>query len=49
MQEVWQIAYDDVAMFTTFFTSDVYAVNKRVNFTPRADQFILAWNFSFPA
>ena len=49
MQQVWQIAYDDVAMFTTFFTCDVYAVNTRVNFVPRADQFIMAWNFSFPA
>jgi len=48
MQEVWQIVYDEVGMFTTFFTSDVYANNTRVNFTPRKDQFILAWNFSFP-
>ena len=49
MQEVWQIAYDDVAMMTTFFTCDVYAVNERVAYVPRADQMIYAWNFSFPA
>ncbi len=47
MQEVWQIVYDEVGMFTTFFTNDIYAVNKRVNFTARPDQFICAWNFSF--
>ncbi len=49
MQEVWQIAYDDVAMYTTYFTNDVYATNTRVNYTPRSDQMIYAWNFSFPA
>ena len=47
MQEVWQVVYDEVGMFTTFFTNDIYAVNKRVNFTARPDQFICAWNFSF--
>ena len=47
MQEVWQIVYDEVGMFTTYFTNDIYAVNKRVNFTARPDQFICAWNFSF--
>ncbi len=48
MQQVWQIAHDDVALFTTFFTNDVYAVNTRVEFAPRPDQMIFAWNFSFP-
>ena len=47
MQQVWQIAYDDVAMFTTFFTNDIYAVNKRVTYTARPDQYIYAWNFAF--
>ncbi|MEG1548479.1 MAG: ABC transporter substrate-binding protein [Clostridia bacterium] len=47
MQEVWQIAHDDVAMFTTLYTSDVYAVNSRVSYTPREDQYIFAWNFTF--
>ena len=49
MQEVWQIIYDDVAIYTTYFTSDVYATNTRVEYTPRSDQMIYAWNFSFPA
>lgn len=48
MKEVWQIAHDDVALLTTFFTNDVYAVNERVEYAPRADQMIYAWNFSFP-
>ncbi len=47
MQEVWQIVYDEVGIFTTLFTNDIYATNNRVKFTPRADQFIYAWNFSF--
>ena len=47
MQQVWQIAHDDVALLTTFFTNDVYAVNERVTYAPRADQMIYAWNFSF--
>ena len=47
MQQVWQIVYDDVGMFTTFFTNDIYAVNNRVNYTARPDQYIYAWNFSF--
>ena len=48
MQQVWQIAHDDVALFTTYFTSDVYAVNKSINFEPRRDQMIFAWDISFP-
>lgn len=47
MQQVWQIVYDDVGMFTTFFTNDIYAVNNRVSYTARPDQYIYAWNFSF--
>lgn len=47
MQQVWQIAYDDVAMFTTYFTNDIYAVNNRVTYTPRMDQMIYAMDFKF--
>ena len=49
MQQVWQIVHDDAALLTTYFTSDVYAVNNRVTYTPRKDQYIFAWNFAFGA
>lgn len=47
MQKVWQIVHDDVALFTTYFTNDIYAVNKRVSYTPRMDQMIYAMDFKF--
>lgn len=47
MKEVWQIAHDDAAIFSTHFTNDIYAVNKRVNYTPNMLQFIYAWDFTF--
>lgn len=47
MRKVWQIVHDDVAIFTTYFTNDIYAVNKRVSYTPRMDQMIYAMDFKF--
>jgi len=47
MQEVWQIAHDDAAIFTTLFTNDIYALNNKVSYTPDLFQMIYAWNFSF--
>ncbi len=47
MQEVWQIAHDDAAIFTTLFTNDIYAVNNKLTYSPDLFQMIYAWNFSF--
>lgn len=47
MQELWQIAHDDVVMLTAFFTNDIYAVNNRVSYNPRVDQEIYAMDFTF--
>ncbi|MFP4180484.1 MAG: ABC transporter substrate-binding protein [Spirochaetaceae bacterium] len=45
MQKVWEVAWDDAALFTTHFTDAVYAHRNRVEYTPRIDQHIYAWDF----
>ncbi len=45
MQEAWRIAWDDAALFTTHFTEAVYAHRDRVEYTPRIDQHVYAWDF----
>jgi len=44
MQEVWKIAWDDAALFTTHSEDAIYAISKRVEYSPRVDQFVMAWD-----
>jgi len=46
MQEVWKIAWDDAALFTTHSEDAIYAVSPRVEYAPRIDQHVFAWDLS---
>jgi len=45
MQEVWKIAYDEVAYLTLFTADNIYAVNSKFDYSPRNDEHVLAWSF----
>jgi peptide/nickel transport system substrate-binding protein len=47
MQQVWKIAWDDVALFTTHRETAIYAHGLNVTYKPRVDQHIYAWDISF--
>lgn len=47
VQEAWKIAADDVAYIPLHFQVDVYAVGPRINYTPRYNKYIYAWDVSF--
>ena len=44
MQEVWKIAWDDAALFTTHSEVAIYGHGKRIVYTPRVDQHVYAWD-----
>jgi peptide/nickel transport system substrate-binding protein len=46
MQEVWQIVHDEVGLFSIYKANNIFAVRDVYDFTPRADQYIMAWNLS---
>jgi len=46
MQKVWEIAWDDAVLFTTHSEDAIYAISKRVKYSPRVDQHIFAWDLS---
>ncbi len=45
VQEIWQIAADDVAYIPLHFQQDVFAVRQGIQYTPRANKFVFAWDF----
>jgi len=46
MQEVWKMAWDDAALFTTHSEDAIYAISPRVQYDPRVDQHVFAWDLS---
>lgn len=46
MQQVWKIAWDDAALFTVHSEDAIYAVSPRVEYDPRVDQHVFAWDLS---
>ena len=46
MQEVWQIVHDEVGLFSIYKANNIFAVRDGFAFTPRSDQYIMAWNLT---
>jgi peptide/nickel transport system substrate-binding protein len=46
MQKVWQIVHDDAAIFSVYKADNIFAVSDRFVFTPRFDQYVMAWNLT---
>ena len=46
MQKVWEIAWEDAALFTTHSEDAIYAAAEGVDYDPRVDQHIFAWDIS---
>lgn len=46
MQKMWQIVHDDVGIFSIYKANNIFAVSDKFVFTPRADQYIMAWNLT---
>ncbi len=44
IREVWQIASDDVAYIPIHFEQDVFASSSRIQYNPRPDKYIFAWD-----
>src|SRR6056297_125361 len=44
MQEVWQIVHDEVGLSSIYEANNIFAVRDAFDFTPRADQYIMAWD-----
>lgn len=47
MQEVWQIAADDVSYIPLHFQEDIYAHSDDITYHPRKDKYIYAWDIEF--
>lgn len=47
VQQAWKIAADDVAYIPLHFQMDVYAVGPRINYTPRYNKYVYAWDITF--
>lgn len=46
MQKVWQIVHDDAALFSIYKANNIFAVSDKFDFSPRLDQYIMAWNLT---
>lgn len=44
IRQVWQIASDDVAYIPIHFEQDVFAASSRIQYNPRPDKYIFAWD-----
>ena len=47
MRKAWKMAADDVAYIPLHFQMDVYAVGPRINYTPRYNKYVYAWDITF--
>lgn len=47
MQKVWQMAADDISYIPLHFQEDVYAVGDRIEYTPRFNKYVYAWDVTF--
>ncbi|NLX61342.1 MAG: ABC transporter substrate-binding protein, partial [Tissierellia bacterium] len=47
MQEVWQIAADDVSYIPLHFQVDIFAHKNDITYHPRKDKYIYAWDIEF--
>jgi peptide/nickel transport system substrate-binding protein len=46
MQNVWQMVHDDVGIFSIYKANNIFAVSDKFVFTPRVDQYLMAWNLT---
>ena len=46
MQKVWQIVHDEVGNFSIYKANNIFAVRDDFVFTPRLDQYVMAWNLT---
>lgn len=47
MEQVDQIARDEAAYIPLFFKENIFGVRAGIQYTPSADDHILAWDFTF--
>ena len=47
MRKAWKMAADDIAYIPLHFQMDVYAVGPRINYTPRYNKYVYAWDITF--
>lgn len=47
MQKVWAMAADDVSYIPLHFQEDIYAHNNRIEYHPRKDKYVFAWDITF--
>lgn len=47
MQQAWQIAADDISYIPLHFQKDIYAVNDRIDYQPRFNKYVYAWDITF--
>ncbi|AOT72558.1 ABC transporter substrate-binding protein [Geosporobacter ferrireducens] len=47
MQQVWQIAADDISYIPLHFQKDIYAHNNKIKYHPRNDNYVFAWDIEF--
>ena len=47
MQQIWQIAADDISYIPLHFQKDIYAHNNKIIYHPRKDNYVFAWNIEF--
>lgn len=47
MRKVWAMAADDVSYIPLHFQEDIYAHNSRIEYQPRSNKYVYAWDISF--
>lgn len=47
VKRAWKLAADDTAYIPLHFQMDLYAVGSRINYAPRYNKFVYAWDVSF--
>ncbi len=47
MKQVWKMAADDVSYIPLHFEMALYACKKNIEYSPRADQYVYAWDVHF--
>ncbi|MDY2647813.1 MAG: ABC transporter substrate-binding protein, partial [Pyramidobacter porci] len=47
MRQAWKLAADDVAYIPLHFQMDVYAVGPRIDYAPRYNKYVYAWDVTF--
>lgn len=45
VSRIWELATDDVAFIPLHFQQDVFAVKDGIEYTPRANKYVYAWDF----